>query len=194
MKLSEVAAFVPTTEVPLSFSTEERPVILTVRGLNMTDLMMVVHDMGPVVASAFEDAVKMSQGGQLTHDRMKSLLLDLPRKSPELIARIIAAATDDGTPEADQDGTVLGPDARMAVLVRAAAKLPAADQMALLIAVGQESLRSEAQLKKLGAFLVDKGPLLLGTLARAGSNNTGSVAAARTAPTSRRGTGASARR
>lgn len=176
MKLTDLPP-IPTTDVPMSWGTEAAPAFLTVRALNMTDLMMVVHDMGPTVASAFNDALKAAQGGALTNERMKDILLDLVRKSPELIARLIAAATDDGTPEG----------------VVAAAKLPASDQMTLLVALGQESLRSEAQLKNLRAFLAERGPALLGTLAGVtGSKNTAS--APKMAASSRRGIGASARR
>ncbi len=99
------------------------------RGISAVDVMMAAQDYGPQMALAFG---KLTSGDANTMDT-KTMIVELSRELPDLVAACIALAADDYSPEG----------------VSTAKKLPFNTQIEAIEAIFQETFYNEAEVKKL---------------------------------------------
>lgn len=108
--------------------------VFEVRGITANDLMSLVGQQGAVLAMIYARAVESRSGGRpLMEDDVKGLLVKLATDFPDVVAAIIAHASD-------------SPDAKGMEIAR---NLPFTTQIEALLAVFSITFASEAEVKKL---------------------------------------------
>lgn len=122
MALSDIPLL--TTEITVNGTT------VTLRGLSLVDMMQVVPRFGSQIALVFG---KVYAGTTVDGDSVIELAKALATEAPELVAEILALASDEYTPKA----------------ISIAAKLPFTKQIEMLEAVYNNTFASEADVKKL---------------------------------------------
>lgn len=109
-----------------------------VRGITLFDIMQVLGDFGPQMSLAFGQITAREKGLSLGKGEVKDRLADLAREFPDLLAAIVALASDDYSKEA-------------MTIVR---QLPMAAQVAALEQIFSLTFRSEAEMGKLMESLI----------------------------------------
>lgn len=121
---------------------------IEVRALSLNELMTLLGDHGGTMSTLFGGLIAKAQAKELTMDHVNAAATGLIMEAPQLVARMIAMANDDFTPEG----------------VEAAEHLPAIDQLELLTVAAKETFKSEATVKKLAASLTEVFQILSGAL------------------------------
>ena len=103
---------------------------IVVRGISANDLMTAATDFAPQMALAF---AQVSNSGSMASGDIKAKVLDIAKEFPELVAAIIALASDAYTPKA----------------LDIARDLPFNTQLELIEGVFNNTFTSEADVKKL---------------------------------------------
>ena len=103
---------------------------VSVRGVNLTDLMIIVNLYGPQAMMAF---TKVQQEDNLTNSSIRSLIAAVATEFPEMMAAIIAMAAD----EYDEEG------------ITVAKGLPINAQVQLLEVIFSLTFPNEGDIKKL---------------------------------------------
>ncbi len=120
-----------------------------VRGITANDLMSLVGTQGAVLAMIYARAVESRQGGRpLTDDDVKGLLMKLAKDFPDMVASVVAYASD----SADEEGMAI------------ARSLTFATQIAALEAIFRLTFASEAAVKKLVESLSNMAVAISGAL------------------------------
>ena len=117
-----------------------------VRGLNLSDLMRLVIDHGPMMSRIYDQFITRAGGaggvanGQLfTPDMVKSMMMDALKEAPELVFAAVAYATDDESVEA----------------INGARRLPLVLQLEAMLAIMELSIQTDAELKKLQEVVLE---------------------------------------
>lgn len=105
-----------------------------VRGVNLTDLQVLMLSQAPQMAKVFEEFMELSDDGGFTVDKTKELIVGSIKKFPRLVAAVIALAAGEGDDEQ---------------AINNAAELPLGMQIEALENIMVLSIKSDAQLKKL---------------------------------------------
>lgn len=112
-----------------------------VRGLSFADIVTVVNEHGPAAAMVF---AKLSNGEKIAEKDVRTVLASVAPQFPDLIAALLALASDDYSPEA----------------VGVAKRLSFNVQVEALEAIFNNTFQSEAELKK---FMESAIRMLTGT-------------------------------
>lgn len=119
------------SDVPLSTSDIDiNGTTVTFRGLSLADLAKIVPRHGAQMALMFG---KVYQGGVIEADSISTIARVLAVEAPDLMAEVIALASDDDTPKA----------------IEVAKRIPFSTQITILDAIYQNTFSSEADVKKL---------------------------------------------
>lgn len=100
-----------------------------VRGLSFSDIVTVANTHGPAVAMVF---AKVTNGEKIAEQEVRTILTSVAPQVPDLVAAVIALASDDYSPEA----------------IDIARKLNFQYQIEALEAIFHNTFQSEAELKK----------------------------------------------
>lgn len=100
-----------------------------VRGISFSDLVVIANSHGPQAAIVFQ---KITGGEKLTVFDVRAILANIAPQVPDLVAAVIALASDDYTPEA----------------ISTARRLNFQHQLAALEGIVSNTFQSEAELKK----------------------------------------------
>lgn len=124
-KLSTVQ--IPTKEVPLPDGQS-----LTVRGLNLGDLLFLLGDQAPLMKELFDEFMRRAEEEDITLDVTRELFFYALQKAPGLVFGALALANDEYTPEA----------------IEIAKKMPTTTLVIIFEAILQMSISTDAELKK----------------------------------------------
>lgn len=100
-----------------------------VRGVSLSDLMILANSHGPTIALMFSKAVN---GEKIDMAQAKAVIAAVAAQAPDLVAELIALASDDHSPEA----------------IAAARKLNFQYQVEALEAIFHNTFQTEAEVKK----------------------------------------------
>lgn len=142
MKLRDLGIEVRTVE--LSVGPAE------VRAVSTNDLMLLMGDHGPSLALAFGRLTATAKTkGRIDTKDVESLIAEVVVASPGFMSRLLSLLNDDPTEQGRE----------------VASKLPIPDQLLMLNAAAEMTLRSEAHVKKLVEALRPTAELIFGAMA-----------------------------
>jgi hypothetical protein len=109
-----------------------------VRGISLFDIMQVIGDFGPQMSIAFGKITARDPGDELDAGTVKERIKDLAKEFPDLLAAVIALASDDYSTEA----------------IKIAKQLPMIAQVSAIETIFGLTFRSEAEVGKLVESLI----------------------------------------
>lgn len=124
---------VPRTNIPFGDTEGD---FFQVRGLTSADFLRLAFDHSPAMIALYNNVKSKAEGGSLTPDAVRSVLMEAMKDTPDIIFRGIALAADD--PDGHENARLL----------------PLAVQLHAVEEILKLTVRSDAELKKLQEIIL----------------------------------------